>query len=234
MLFWLFRKLEADSPLRSGTQIEENGAHKVLASVRQWFKKQYWLGAIPALLVLVYRDFIPKYLTDDPVRLVSVRRVFDPSFLSHEWLQLAGYDEDRLTILFKLLFAPLWLWLKNGILFALSTRLIVWAIVLYAIVRLARAINIPRYALGLGLLYWVEQGQSMGVGEWVLGGAEGKCLAYAAIFLAIESFLRERRTLAAFFCGLAFWFHVPVGLWGVLAVYGAFFLSQREHKLKAV
>ena len=201
--------------------------------VRRRFSRQYWLGALPALLILTVRDFVPKYLTDEPVRIVSLRRVFDHSFLSQEWLQRAGYDEDSLSILFKVLLAPLWLWLKSGILVAMSARLIVWAIVLYAIVRLARAMNVPRYALACGLFYWVWQGQSMGAGEWILGGGEGKCLAYAALFLAMESILHERRLLAACFCGVAFWFHVPVGVWGVLAFYGALLVSQRERGLKA-
>ena len=202
-------------------------------NVRQGFSRQYWLGALPALVVLLVRDFVPQYLTDEPVRMVSLRRVFDHSFLSQEWLQLAGYDEDSLSILFKAVLAPLWLCLKSGLLVAMSARLIVWAIVLYAVVRLARAMNVPRYALACGLFYWVWQGQSMGVGEWILGGGEGKCLAYAALFLAMESILHGRRLIAAFFCGLAFWFHVPVGLWGVLAFYGALLVSQRERGFKA-
>jgi hypothetical protein len=205
----------------------------ISASVRPRFSRQYWLGAIPALVVVIVRNFIPQYLTDEPVRMVSLRRVFDHSFLSQEWLQLVGYDEDSLSILFKSALAPLWLWMKSGILVAMSARLIVWGIVFYAIVRLARAMNVPRYALACGLFYWVWQGQSMGVGEWILGGGEGKCLAYAAIFLAIESLLRGRRFVAAFFCGLAFWFHVPVGLWGVLAFYGALLVSQWGRGFKA-
>jgi hypothetical protein len=205
----------------------------MLPSVPQRFSRQYWLGVVPALVVVIVRNFIPQYLTDEPVRMVSLRRVFDHSFLSQEWLQLAGYDEDSLSMLFKSVLAPLWLWLKSGILVAMSARLIVWGIVFYAIIRLARAMNVPRYALACGLFYWVWQGQSMGVGEWILGGGEGKCLAYAAIFLGIESLLRGRRFVAAFFCGLAFWFHVPVGLWGVLAFYGALLISQRNRGFKA-
>lgn len=204
----------------------------MLANLRSRFTGQYWLGLIPGLLVLIYRDFIPKYLTDDPVRVVSIRRVFDPSFLSHEWLQLAGYDEDRLTILFKILFAPLWLLFRQGIPVALCARVIVWVIVFAAMVRLARAIHVPRYGLAIGLFYWIEQGQSMGAGEWILGGAEGKCLAYAALMLALESLVRGKRTLAAVLCGSAFWFHVPVALWGVLAIYGAILCSQRDRPLR--
>ncbi len=210
----------------------ENGA-QVLATGLQWLRKQYWLGVIPAVIILIVHDLIPVYLTDDPVRLVSLKRVVDPSFLSHEWLQLAKYDEDRLTILFKFIFAPLWILLKSAILVALSARIIVWLLLLYAIIRLARAMKIPRYALAFGLFYWVWQGQSMGVGEWIFGGAEGKCLAYCAIFLAIESLLRKRWNLAAVFCALSFWFHVPVGLWGALGIYGALLLSRPQHDLKS-
>jgi hypothetical protein len=204
----------------------------VAAKFRTWVMTQYWLGLIPGLLILIYRDFIPKYLANDATRLVSLRLFYDPSFISHDWLLLAHYDEDRLTILFRAIFAPLWFLTKDGIIIALIARACVWIFLLYVIVRLAKALQLPLFALAVGFFYWVDQGQSLGAGEWIFGDAEGKCLAYGCLFLAIEMLLRNRPRWAAVLCGVAFWFHVPVALWTVLAFYVALLISERKNFLK--
>ena len=84
-------------------------------------------------------EVVPEYIYNDPVRLISLRQFVDPSFL-YEWLHLAGYDEDSLTIGFKVLLAPLWLCTKDGVLVALAGRIIVGAVLCYALVRLARSL----------------------------------------------------------------------------------------------
>jgi len=204
----------------------------VAARLYKWVMAQYWLGLVPGLLILIYREFIPEYIANDAVRLVSSRLLYDPSFLSHDWLLLAHYDEDRLTILFRAVFAPLWFVTKNGIIIAVLARACVWTFLSYAIVRLAKAMELPRFALAIGFFYWVDQGQSLGAGEWIFGDAEGKCLAYASLFLAIEALLRNRPRWAAVICGLAFWFHVAVALWTVLAFYAALLIAERRNLLK--
>jgi hypothetical protein len=201
----------------------------VAAKFRTWVMTQYWLGLVPGLLILIYRYFIPKYIANDATRLVSLRLFYDPSFISHDWLLLAHYDEDRLTILFRAIFAPLWLFTKNGVVIALIARACVWTLLLYAIVRLAKSLQLPCFALALGFFYWVDQGQSLGAGEWIFGDAEGKCLAYGCLFLAIEALLRQRPRWAAVLCGIAFWFHVPVALWTVLAFYVALLIVERNN-----
>ncbi len=201
----------------------------MLSTIRAWFSRQYWLALLPALAILLVSQFIPEYLPNESVRLTSLRQFAYPSFLSHEWLHIAGYNEDSLTIGFKALLAPLWFCTKDGILVAMAGRVIAGTVVFYAIIRLARALDIPRYALAVGLLLWICKNQSLGAGEYIFGAVEGKCFAYAWIMLSIESLLRKRLFRAALFCGLAFWFHVPVAVWGVLAVCGALLLCRRDY-----
>lgn len=204
----------------------------VAARFRNWVETQYWLALVPGLLVLIYRDFIPKYIANDATRLVSLRLLYEPSFISHDWLLLAHYDEDRLTILFRAIFAPLWFFTHDGIVIALIARACIWTFLLWSIVRLAKALRLPRLSLAVGFFYWVDQGQSLGAGEWIFGDAEGKCLAYGALFLAIEALLRDRPRWAAVLCGLSFWFHVPVALWTGMAFYAALLIAERRNILK--
>lgn len=193
---------------------------------------KYWLAILPALVLIAVGWFVPKYQPNEPVRLVSMRQLLDPSFPAPDWLQRAGYDEDQLTIGFKALLGPLWLATKDPILVALVGRLVVWGFLLFAFVRLARAMDIARYALAWGLVLWIGFGQSLGAGEWLFNGVEGKCLAYALLMLALEALLRKRLMLAALFCGLSWWFHVPVAAWGTLGVSGAIVLRFRDFGFK--
>ncbi len=54
-------------------------------------------------------------------------------------------------------------------------------------------------------------------GEWVVGGVEAKVLAYALVFFALGSMLRQRWNAAWILLGLATAFHPLVGGWSMLA-----------------
>jgi hypothetical protein len=58
-------------------------------------------------------------------------------------------------------------------------------------------------------------------GEWVIGCASSKPIAYGFVFLALERALRDRPGAAGLFAGLATCFHVLVGGWATLALGGA-------------
>jgi len=55
-------------------------------------------------------------------------------------------------------------------------------------------------------------------GEWVVGGVESKCVAYAFLFIAIGSWLRQKTLSSWLNLGLAGLFHGLVGFWGALAI----------------
>jgi hypothetical protein len=54
-------------------------------------------------------------------------------------------------------------------------------------------------------------------GEWVIGGAEAKPLAYVFVFLGVESLVRDRWNRAFVWFGAACAFHVLVGGWAAMA-----------------
>lgn len=195
-------------------------------------KVKYWLAILPAVLLIGVGWFVPEYQTNEPGRLISMRQFSDPSFPAPDWLQRAGYDEDRLTIGFKALLAPLWIATKNPIVVALAGRFIVWTFLLYALMRLTRALDTAPYALAWGLVLWIGHGQSLGAGEWIFTGVEGKCLAYGLLLLGLEAALQRKAMLAGLLCGLSWYFHVPVAAWGTLAVSGALALCFRDYGFK--
>lgn len=62
-------------------------------------------------------------------------------------------------------------------------------------------------------------------GEWVVGGAEAKGLAFACVFFAMASACRRRWNMAWIWGGLGAAFHVLVGGWVVLALLFTWFLQ---------
>lgn len=114
-----------------------------------------WVALIPAILLTIFQNLLPEVTNNEPVRLTSLEQVFHPGFLSHEWLHLAGYNEDSLTFGFKILFAPIWFAGGQGIWAAMLCRVVAWAILFYALARLARALEISGVALAIGCLYFV-------------------------------------------------------------------------------
>ncbi len=193
---------------------------------RAWWARQYWLAVLPALSILLARYFYPDFLEDEAGKLIAVHRLFDPTFLSHDWLP-AIHCEGVFHFTFTALIAPLWLIFKDALLVALTGRILIWALLLVSILRLARTIGIPRYSLTIGLALWLFRFQSLGAGEWIFGGIQSKCVAYALLLLALDAALQDKTLSSAFLCGFAIWVHVLVGGWGAMALGGAMLLSPR-------
>jgi hypothetical protein len=201
---------------------------QVLKRFLEWCRRQYWLALLPAIPILIVRFYYPGLLENEAGKLIEARRIIEPAFLGNDWLQIAS-REDVLYGLFSALVAPLWVALKSAILVALVGRLLIWAVLFYALLRLARALEVEGYALAVGLAIWLLRSQTMGAGEWIFGGIESKCVAYALLFLALESALRCRVLAAAVYSGFAIWFHVLVGGWGAMALGGALLLGARSY-----
>jgi hypothetical protein len=211
--------------------LDSRSATDTSANIR-WPQLKYWLAILPAVILILVGWFIPEFQPNEPGRVISMRQFLDPSFPAPDWLQVAGYDEDRLTIGFKALLSPLWILTSNAIVVALFGRVIVWVLLLWSLVTLARAMTLSPYSLAWALVLWVGLGQSLGAHEWFFNGVEGKCLAYALLLFSLTAFLRGQMIWAAVLCGLAWWFHVPVAAWTTLALAGALMLCFRHYGMK--
>jgi hypothetical protein len=189
----------------------------------------YGIAILPVFLVLIIKFFLPELQQNEAGKLVSVRQVFDPSFLSHDWAVARGCGDNVFDLVSAVLIAPFWLWLRNSILVALAARLLCWGILLAALVKLSRTLTIEWYALSCSLGVWICNDQNLGAGEWIFGSAEAKCLAYALLLLAMDAALRKKLLRAGMCCGLAICCHVLVGAWGSMALGGALLLCYRDY-----
>ena len=185
-------------------------------------------------MILTIRFGVPALLLNEPGKLVHARQLIDRTFLDNDWLQASGAADSALDVIFAAMVAPLWLLLKDGVLVALTARVLTWSLLLIALVRLARTLKIPWHGLSIGLALWLYCGQTLGAGEWIFGGAEEKCLAYALLTVALTALLERQMLPAAIACGLAIWFHLLVGGWGAVALGGAMLLSVHDYGLRSV
>ncbi|MEM8944174.1 MAG: DUF6798 domain-containing protein [Planctomycetota bacterium] len=114
-------------------------------------------------------------------------------------------------------------------------RVAAWLSLSFAWQRLCRTIAPPPFysviaaMVLVALIDWTNF-----AGEWVIGGVEGKCFAYAFVFLGL-SYLAEGRWRSVWPClGLASAFHVLVGGWSVVAAGMVWLCESREMRPKLV
>lgn len=69
-------------------------------------------------------------------------------------------------------------------------------------------------------------------GEWVIGGIEGKSLAYPLLLLGLTAVVQGRWRAVFPWLGLASAFHVLVGGWAVLAAAATWFVRRRRDQLQ--
>lgn len=105
-------------------------------------------------------------------------------------------------------------------------RLTAWSLLAWSWQRLSFALIPIRWAAvptALALAYYIESFHM--AGEWLIGGIEGKSLAYPFIFFALEAMIRRRWNYAGIFLGIAAALHILVGGWAAL-IAGIIFFHQ--------
>lgn len=112
-------------------------------------------------------------------------------------------------------------------------RVLSWSLMAWSWGRLSRAlIPVPWISVlsSAGLVYFIQSFHM--AGEWVVGGIEGKSLAFPFIFFGLEAMLRNRWNRAWIFFGIASAFHVLLGGWSVVCAGICWFLLARIDRPK--
>lgn len=105
-------------------------------------------------------------------------------------------------------------------------RIVAWLALAFTWQRLSRTVvGLPFGAVLTAMLFVTLIDWTNFAGEWVIGGVEGKCFAYALVFWGLAA-MAEGRWRTAWPClGLAGAFHVLVGGWATIAA-GMVWLCQ--------
>ncbi len=177
------------------------------------------LFLLAVFLVLVLGQPVPH--SNEHFYLLAPFRLSHPEFLSHEWVFSSPQFEHLLfdgiagaLMAFLPLEAVGWI-----------LRFVSWGITVAAIVLLSGSLGVRPWMAAGAIAVWVANGQSVLGGEWILGGAEAKVIAYPLLLLGIHYLLVGRASLAGALVGIGTSFHPLVGIQlGGAAWMGALFL----------
>lgn len=159
---------------------------------------------------------------DEEFYLLGSRRLADPGLLA---MDLTVGRLSPTTSLFDHLVAPLWSFLDAFAIVNLG-RLLFWVAMAWAIMRLAKAIEIPAWSLVVGFTIWLLWKQSLGTCGSPFQGFQPKSFAYPLVVLALTSAIRGNAGRAGLAAGLGTAFHLVVGGWACLALFLSMLLNR--------
>jgi hypothetical protein len=192
-------------------------------------RQSYWwqLGEV-LLIVLVF--FIA---TGDPTP--SVNETHYICRLKHYWnpawckgdLFLESTDTQ---VVFIWLFGWLTRWLSLSVT-AWIGRASGWLLLAWAWQRLSwRIVPRPLAAVISAALFLALNYYGQIAGEWVVGGVEAKCFAYAFVLAALREMIDRRWNMVCIFLGAAMAFHPIVGGWSALVCAGIWMINGRREQ----
>jgi hypothetical protein len=181
--------------------------------------------ALAALLTLL--TSVESALGDGPrgneaLYLLAAWKWWRPEFLAHDWTFAVPWREHAL---FNAAAGLLSLAIPLD-LFTWVLRVLGWFAAYAGLVALLRRLGVPWWVIPVGIAAWQVGGEAFVGGEWVIGGAEAKVPAYAALFASLAAFLDRRHVAGGLLLGLCFSLHPAVGAGAAVGV-GAALLADR-------
>jgi hypothetical protein len=172
-------------------------------------------------LLITVNEFSFYYINNEVDVLPSAKQFVDRNWLPNDWyLNLdIGYRQP-----FNFIFGHLvsWLGFETGTYLGRLLFYLIFGIAIYIFFRALRL----RFSFGLlALLLFLNQ-HSLIAGEWMVGGAETKTVAYAFVILAFTFFFRKRYLLGFASAGAAVSFHILVGCYALFCIAVATLLNR--------
>jgi hypothetical protein len=177
------------------------------------------------LLVIVAIKFsFSGYMINEGNVLPFAKQFFEGNWLPNDWYLNLNISY---RYLFNLIFGPIvsLLGFKYG---ALISRFLIYSLLAFAFHFFFRTIQL-RFSLMLLVIYYFLNHQSLVADEWIFGGAETKCVAYALVILSLSVFILKKYAYGFVLAGAAMSFHVLVGLYAMFCIACALLLNRRTY-----
>jgi len=140
------------------------------------------------------------------------KQFMDPNWIPASF-SMSDFAGSR--IVFQFIAGSLLKWMNIESL-AFFGRALVFLLMAYLLKQVFRYFNISNLAGLFYLLIIFIPHQSLFAGEWMIGGLEGKSIAYLFILSGLLSLFRGKYALGLFFAVLATYFHILAGGWFTL------------------
>ena len=183
-------------------------------------ERRAWLAAVMAVACLFgtygfVRSPVPG--VNEPHYLSKARHTWDPEWCGRD---LFLNSANAHAVFLWIFGAPAAVLPLETV--AVAGRVIAWLCLAVGWCRLGSVLLRDPLAsvAAAGIFLALSAGGSLS-GEWIIGGVEAKCFAWAALWLAMADLLEGRNVRAALWAGFSVSWHPVVGMWGSLACLGA-------------
>lgn len=176
-------------------------------------RREDWASLFLVLAIFFIVGGTPAPHVNETHYLTKAKHYWDPSYAPGD-LFLDSAD-PHLAFYWTVGWLTKWLSLP---VVAWVGRAAAWALLAWGWLRLVRAVFDSPWAAPLSAALWlvlINRGNF--AGEWVVGGVEAKCFAYAFVLAGLAAMARGRWTSPWIWFGLASAMHVLVGAWAVVA-----------------
>ena len=208
------------------TAYAEDMSPTAAASHEPHAKQQRWLEVALILLVCFVHGGAPAPAVNESHYLPKAKHYWQP-----EWCAGDAFLESADA---HLVFYWTIGWLTK--LFSLSTvawigRVAAWLAFAWSWQRLCATVLRARFSsvLAAALFVWLTSKMNF-AGEWVVGGVEGKCFAYACVFAGLTNLSQGNWHRLWPWLGLGSAFHALVGGWSAIAAGIVWFLEPRDKR----
>lgn len=180
------------------------------------------LPMLVGVLVVLLREGHAVPHRNELFYLVRLYHTYHPGWLGGDWTLAGGAPEH---FLYNHVVGLLGVALPLAALGWVG-RVLVWALGVWAILRLARRLDVPRWGAVAGFAVWIGFGQSLVADSWMFMTLEAKTVAYPLLLLALERLVAGRPGVAGLLGGLAASLHPSVGLFGGMALAAAALVAR--------
>lgn len=177
-------------------------------------ERERWRSALAiGLVVAALCLFTDNLASNEAGKLALARQQVDPGWIPHDWYLNSSQGYQWLfQQLSGRIVLPLGFPLGSLVVRLLGYGVWAWGL---AGLTVPLGLSAPLAALATALF---SLSQGVMAGEWMVGGAEPKTFAYAALLLAYGAWRGRRWWACGLYSGLACAFHLLVGGFGILAL----------------
>jgi hypothetical protein len=185
---------------------------------------KYLIAAVICLLMVVIRYFVANFCDNEWVYSIGPIKIIDKSFLSSDPFM---HQYNPFFLVYDSITSPFY-YIFDYLTATLIVRVLIWIFQIWALTKLSKTVGISWWGVILLFALWLNVEQTLAAGEWIIGSASAKPVAYGFFFLAMNSLLRRRFLESGAYSGVAISFHVVVGIWAAAAIFCAILITQSK------
>lgn len=189
------------------------------------FDEKYFFAGFVCFLIIMSRWLLPEFIENESIYSVHPIKLLDSNYLIND-LFLGGIS--YYTLIFSAATMPLYA-LFDPLIAVMIIRCLIWIFQLWALAKLSKTLGLKWWSFIIFILLFINTPFKI-AGEWIIGSAASKPLAYGFIFLSLDALLKNHVKKAGIFTGIAVSLHILVGGWSASALFLTIIINCLSNK----